>query len=430
MYALTVTLGVFALVLVLSRLKVPLAAALMIGAVGLGFLFEMNVSEVLFSILSGMIWPRTIVMTLMTFLLLGLSTMMNKAGQFERLVSHACLLLRRPAIAMAVMPALVGLQPMPGGALFSAPMVKAAAGKSESRGAILSGVNFWFRHIWESWWPLYPAVILAAEETNRTLGEFIPIQMPLCLFMVLSGLFILRKVHPNLHVTGPKAPRGTLGKLLWSLSSLILIAMVWGLVSLIIHFTWPVNPDSAIRKYLPIIIALVASIVWTTRFNCMSISTAASTLFKNKKPYAMALVVASVMVFGFMLEKTEAGTKMADELERLNVPVMAVVIILPFIAGLVTGIAVGFVGTTFAILVPLVINAEGLGIAAIPSYMLLAYSFGHIGQLLSPVHICQIVSNQYFKTSFSPMYRQIIPPAIITATLTIAYFLLLRMFGT
>ncbi|HHH75627.1 MAG TPA: DUF401 family protein [Phycisphaerae bacterium] len=430
MYALTVTLGVFALVLVLSRLKVPLAAALMIGAVGLGFLFEMNVSEVLFSILSGMIWPRTIVMTLMTFLLLGLSTMMNKAGQFERLVSHACLLLRRPAIAMAVMPALVGLQPMPGGALFSAPMVKAAAGKSESRGAILSGVNFWFRHIWESWWPLYPAVILAAEETNRTLGEFIPIQMPLCLFMVLSGLFILRKVHPNLHVTGPKAPRGTLGKLLWSLSSLILIAMVWGLVSLIIHFTWPVNPDSAIRKYLPIIIALVASIVWTTRFNCMSISTAASTLFKNKKPYAMALVVASVMVFGFMLEKTEAGTKMADELERLNVPVMAVVIILPFIAGLVTGIAVGFVGTTFAILVPLILNAEGLGSAAIPSYMLLAFSFGHIGQLLSPVHVCQIVSNQYFKTSFSPMYRQIIPPAMITGTLTIAYFLVLRMFGT
>ncbi len=55
----------------------------------------------------------------------------------------------------------------------------------------------------------------------------------------------------------------------------------------------------------------------------------------------------------------------------------------------------------------------------------LAYASGHLGMMLSPLHLCHVVSNQYFKTSFVPMSRQIALPAALMAVIIAAYFVLL-----
>jgi hypothetical protein len=138
----------------------------------------------------------------------------------------------------------------------------------------------------------------------------------------------------------------------------------------------------------------------------------------------MGALVVSVMVFQYMLDRTEAAARMAGELQTLRVPVVAVVMILPFIAGAITGLAVGFVGTSFPILLPLVTALAGG--ASIMPYMALAYAFGHLGQMTSPLHLCQVVSNRYFNTPFGPVYRQFLPSALLTGALTVAYFLVLR----
>ena len=43
---------------------------------------------------------------------------------------------------------------MPGGAIFSAPLVKGAAEGLDATPGQLSLVNYWFRHVWEVAWPL------------------------------------------------------------------------------------------------------------------------------------------------------------------------------------------------------------------------------------------------------------------------------------
>ena len=130
MTALLFTLGAFALILVLARLKLPLAAAVLIGTIALAAPFRPPPVEIARSLLAGTVQPWTIGLVVITVLLPALSELMRAGGQLEEIVSLARQVLRRPAVAMAAMPALIGLLPMHGGAVFSAPMVQSAAGGS------------------------------------------------------------------------------------------------------------------------------------------------------------------------------------------------------------------------------------------------------------------------------------------------------------
>jgi hypothetical protein len=431
MTAMLYTLGVFALILVLTRLKAPLAAAILAGALAIGFAFGLGVPEIASAALAGAVKSKTISLVVITVLLLGLSAMMQAGGQMKRIVSLASAMLRRPGVTMAALPALIGLLPMPGGALFSAPMVQSAAGDNKVSGNVLSAINFWFRHIWEHWWPLYPGVILAMTLTNSDYGQFAIFQFPLGLSMAAAGLLLFRGTHPDLHAKSAPPPTGTKRRLIWATSSIWIIVLAW--VAARVAYAWLVEPHLAegpreamapIKMYIPLVAGLLVSIIWTARMNRLGGRTVAK-IFAGKNLYTLGGLVVSVMIFQHMLERVDAAGEIAAELMKLHIPVVLVVVALPFIAGMVTGLAVGFVGTSFPIVLGLVAAMDGGG--SIRPYMVLAYAFGHLGQMTSPIHLCLIVSNEYFKTSFGAVYRRLLPSAIVTACLATLYFIILRM---
>ncbi len=435
MPALLYTLGAFGLILILARLKLPLSAAISVGAVAIGALFGMGAGGIAHAVLDGVVSPGTIALAVIIAVLIALSEIMRASGQLERIVSLARAFLRRPAVAMAALPALIGLLPMPGGALFSAPMVGSAAGGAKVSGARLSAINYYFRHIWECWWPLYPGMILAVSITKLDFLSFIRFQFPLSVIIVACGLLILRKTHPDLHIAAPPPPKGTKRKLLKETSSIWLIVVVWGITKLLLLALVysPPQPKAgepalagadvvfaAVHGYVPIGVGMLVSLLWTIRLNRLG-SSAVRKAFSDKRVYTMALLVISVMVFKHMLTCADATGRISVELADVNVQVVVVIAILPFIAGMVTGIAAGFVGTSFPIVMGLIPAGE-----PIPAYIALAFFFGHMGQLLSPMHLCLILSNRHFKTSFMPVYRIIVPPIILASILAVGYFFVLR----
>lgn len=433
MSALITTLGAFTLILLLVRVKVPLAGAIVIGSGVIALAFGLGPHEVLFAAGEGLILPRSVGLIVVTFCLLCLSSIMQAAGQMEQIVSLGHSLLRRPVVTMVALPGLIGLLPMPGGALFSAPMVEsAAAGESVPRGK-LSAINYWFRHIWEYWWPLYPGVILAVTLTGQTFAAFAMFHSPLTLFMFASGLLILRKIPPNLHVAAPPAPVGTMMKLLAVTSPIWLVLIVWGLVKVALVLALgpaPRGPGgestvlTAMHSYLPITVGLVVSAVWATRLGQLGMGTLKKVIV-DRQAYRMALLVGSIMVFQYMLARVEAPRRIAEELAELNVPILVVLAGLPLIAGLVTGLAVGFVGTSFPIVLGLISEMPQAG--HIAPYVALAYLFGHMGQMLSPLHLCHVLSNNYFKTNFAAVYRQILPSVCVCLLVAVGYFFCLRL---
>lgn len=350
---------------------------------------------------------------------------MESTGQLDEIVTLAGRLLRRPAFAMAALPALIGLLPMPGGAVFSAPMVRSAS-DNRTGGAEMSAINYWYRHVWEHWWPLYPGVILAVALTGSTYGKFVMYQIVLGLIMICTGMLLFRGLHPDLHSSSASPEKGTKRKFIVATSSIWLIIIVWICVSMLLRFIilpiLSIGHAAILEKYLPLGIGLAASVIISGLHRGLNLGAIAK-IFGRKEIWKLATLVISVMVFQYMLKEAKAAERIADELVKLNVPVVLVAAVLPFIAGLVTGLAIGFVGTSFPIVLSL-IGAAGAG--PIFPYVALAYGFGHLGQMISPIHLCYIVSNEYFNVPFGLVYRRLLPTVILNAALIAAYFLLLK----
>ncbi len=443
MDALLYTMGSFGLILVLTRLRIPLAAAIIAGAVALGALFATNPVDMIGVMFSGLIKPKSVGLAAITIVLPALSEAMQTGGQLKRIVGLFKAFLRRPVMTLVALPALIGLLPMPGGALFSAPMVEEAAGKGETNGARLSAINYWFRHIWEHWWPLYPGVLLAVQKVSEAdllpfgIVSFMAYQLPLGVFMLIAGFVILRGMHPDMHAAASSPPKGTRRNLLLQTSSIWMVLLVWGggsALGLAILSAFGVDGEmvkntpwlKAGQTYVPLLAALLVSFLWTGKLNSLS-GKQMRAIFANKRIYKLVILVLSVMIFEQMLDHCGAAEGIGRGLKEASIPPILVICAIPFISGLITGLAVGFVGTSFPIVLAIVTGASG---EALPgnglSYMVLAYGMGHLGMMVSPLHLCHVVSNQYFKTPFRPVYKRILPAVMILLIVEVGYFLLLQ----
>jgi hypothetical protein len=87
--------------------------------------------------------------------------------------------------ARTIFPALVGLLPVPGGALFSAPLLaQIGCFDHTCDPPLFSFTNYWFRHIWECWWPVGPGILMVAALTDSPVWEFAAVLMPVMGVMV------------------------------------------------------------------------------------------------------------------------------------------------------------------------------------------------------------------------------------------------------
>jgi len=94
-------------------------------------------------------------------------------------------------LSMAVLPAIIGFLPMPGGALFSAPLVDDCDSAQSVSAHRKTAINYWFRHVWEFWWPIYPGVFLAMDIPGLSVSVIIMLLGPLSIIHFLCGRRLL-----------------------------------------------------------------------------------------------------------------------------------------------------------------------------------------------------------------------------------------------
>ena len=58
-----------------------------------------------------------------------------------------------------------------------------------------------------------------------------------------------------------------------------------------------------------------------------------------------------------------------------------------------------------------------------PAYIFLAYLSGYLGMILSPTHLCLILTNDYFKSDLLKVYREIAIPVVLMAVLGFLIYL-------
>ena len=336
-----------------------------------------------------------------------LSSQMSESGVMKDLVDYIKKRVSRRT-GLALIPAVIGLLPMPGGAIFSAPLVDDFDEDKSIDPHLKTKINYWFRHIWEYWWPLYPGVILAIDITGLPVLSLMVLQLPLSIFSLTAGFFFLLKKIPQSSKQKHHAEVKNDGNIAILIMPVLIIITLYG----IIHFSLPGIVQ--ISKYLPMIIGICIAQAYLQFTRPLSLQKIIAIII-TRKTFMLVVLVSLIRIYGAFIETQLPGgellmDRVRNELMVFGIPGILIVMLIPFISGISTGIALGFVGASFPVVMAILGTAPAL--SDLLSTTVLAYASGYMGMMLSPIHVCFVVTNQYFRTSLLHNLIGLIRPAL------------------
>ncbi len=420
----------FAGMLLFYQLKIPLGFSILLGAAALtawsgtgwdGLRYQLETLSV----------PHNYLLLVAIFLLLFFTEALKVTGRMGRTMKALKDRFSSMKFLMGGMPALVGLLPMPGGALFSAPMVDSVDVGNQISPSRKAAINYWFRHVWEYWWPLYPGVLLAVKYAGIPAGVFYLIQMPFTVAAIAGGyFFLLRKIKTRNHcLSGAiRLDRGAVAATLVPIGVIVALSMTGSMLL----------PKWGLTGDLPSLCSMIAGLSVALALVFLKDGSAfvrAIGMVREKSTWYMMALVLGIQMFSAILKCPLDGNsthtlvyQMQTEFMNLGIPLILVMAAIPFISGAVTGVAFGFVGASFPIVFALLGQSPAFNVVVATTTF--AYGCGYFGMILSPMHVCLVVTNEYFKTKLYSSYSYIIMPALIVFALCLVcsglYYALLR----
>ena len=402
-----------ALILLANRLVKELLVSVLAGTLLLGLWFGHRLPGVGVIAWGRFRAPDNLLLIAVLLLVIWLSSLMAEGGVMRDLVEAVRSRVPR-RLAFAALPAVIGFLPMPGGALFSAPMVDSADPQRSLSGLLKTQTNHWFRHIWEYWWPLYPGVILALELTRLEIWQFVLVRLPVTLIAAGSGALLLLRRIPRGGKRGverglPLPAPGPRRSFLSLVAPILVVVVVFALLQLLFPGL------RKLSRYVPMAAGLVLALAvlqWQRR---LPLSAWVQAIF-SWRALQITLLVVVVRVYGAVIEAPLPDgvfpvALLRSELALFGIPDALLIAFLPFIAGFTMGSTVGYVGATFPLALSLLGPSPSLGRLAATT--VLAYGFGFMGELLSPVHICLVVTAEYFKIRLLRSLSSLIAPALL-----------------
>ena len=390
---LVIILIIFALVLGASRfLKLKLWVCLTAGAVLIGLFFGMGPCAIAATLIKTSTDSKTIEIL---FILYGIAVFeytLRISGMLNKLIVNLKKVFRDDRLVLGMLPAFLGFLPSPGGALFSAPLVAEASKNLELTLEEKSFINFWFRHIWETIFPLFPGLILAAAMSKIPLYTLAWSMSPAVAVSVLAGSVMVfsKKIKYRLDA---EAPGETI-----KINFGVIFDLIVNLLPILIVIC------GALFFKINMIILIIAAISWTFIQTGSGAKDLKKVLVDTLYSQNLMLIIA-IMGFAGILEDSGASRAIPDTFVQLNIPLFVIFMAMPFILAVLTGINTAFVGLAFPILAGL---AGGLTVKSVT----LAYISGMAGVMVSPVHLCLVLTLNYFKANTLNFYKMLIFPAL------------------
>lgn len=388
--------AVFIIILLLLRKKINVGYVLLIASGILALFYLMPPAAVASTIKAAFIDKVTIKLALALTMIRSFELILREKDVLSDMMKASKELLRRKKAVMVSMPLLIGLLPSIGGAYFSAPMVDESTKDMNMSQEEKAFINYWFRHPWEYILPLYPGILLASAISNIELGSLILANMPYALFIAITGfMFSMRGANGKFPKTENASKRGLLSFIPISLVLLLVV-----ITHIELHYA---------------LFLMIAGLFAFYKYGIKNIWR----VIKHGLSMDVVILIIGVMLFKQTMEVSGAVKNLSAFLTSEGIPFAPILFLLPFIAGLLTGLTVGFVGSTF----PLILSMAGNNSIGMISF---AFASGFIGVLLSPVHICLVLTREYFRADVWGVYKKIIPAGSIVFSVAIVEYLILK----
>ena len=286
--------------------------------------------------------------------------------------------------------------------MFSAPMVGHIGERLRASPARKTFVNYWFRHVWEYVFPLYPSFLLGATLLGLSDREAVTILWPLALASavggVLFGLLGLKPPPPSEGDSPAYSSLRQLGSSVWPIALVLALAIGVGL-------------DLVIS-----LLVTIALLAWVNRIGVRQFWE----IMRHRIRWSTVILILGAMIFRRVLEETGAVTAASQVLTAMHVPPLVAIFAVPFGSGLMTGMGTAAYAIGFPIILPLASHSP-IG----PGMVAWVWAGGFLGVMMSPLHLCLALTRVYFQADWPAAYRRILPASLLTAAVALALLLLL-----
>lgn len=379
---------IIVLIIGMMRAKAGMGVSLLLASLLTGFLFFKETADIPAVFFKSSFSYTTIKTVLIVYGVLLLSYVM-KERHVDRMMGGLTQLFSSMKYAMIVPPVLIGLLPMPGGAMLPAAIIDSIGTPLGLTPEKKTYVNYWFRHIWEYFWPLYPGLILTASILQIPIRGIMLRQFYLTAVAFLIGMILIFNVKGGEKSGREKNARAGLYALLRSVLPIIAIIVLIAATPL---------PEEAV--------VLGVTVVYVA-FNGMKAKDKALSFVKSFSADSMLLIF-GVMVFKDFLLYSKALDGMASSISAGGASRYVLLAGMPFVLGFLTGINQAYVGIGLPAVIPFILAGGSVDYLSLTLF----YASGFAGVLLSPVHLCLSLTREYYGADWGKVYKMLIPSVI------------------
>ncbi len=398
---------ILVLIILLFKAKLNLGINLLFNSLLMGILFKVELRQIFVIWKKVFINPITFELIGIIFFIYLLNIVLEKLRKFEGIVTSLQSMIKDYRLIMIFISSFVALLPVQGGAIFSAPMIKKIGEKNQISPEKNMFINYWFRHVWNFVWPLFPDIILYSLLLGIPLKTLIVTLLPLSVIVFFTGtIWVYRNLSKTLSYEKEENTKyikrlRDLIQNIWPVLIIILLVLLFDIsllfaLILVIMVLFILHPE--IRIQIP------------------------SLFFDSiKASYKTLLLCFGVLIFKEMFEYSKVIELLPDYFSSIGIPIQGILIIVPFLIGFFTGSDIAYIAICVPIFLFFLIDTNGI----IMSHIVLLYVAGYIGIMSTPMHLCLAITKDYFHIQISQFYHILIIHLFILGIFAVIYSIFL-----
>lgn len=364
------------LIIILLRKKVPLGLCMLGGGI---FIWGMQSTDpqILYTAIEKTFQQnRTYDLIAALYLVMGLEIELRTSGTLAGLVAALKRAFSSSKVTLMVMPAFLGLLPSLGGARFSAPIVDEASKDLHISADHKAAINFWFRHPFEFSNPIIPGMIMACSIAEVPYSDFVRYTAWVSVLFILLGWFVLIRPIKETSLSATASCQDAGGPLDIFLS----------LLPVIVTFLLVVFGGLSASIAMAATVLLIYIVL-----NLLKRKVSLKSIIFGAIDRKMFLNIGCILIFINILSETNVLAAICTAFRAAPLPLPVIIACISFVIGILTGMSQAHV----AIVMPIVaaMQTGDLTLASV------AMVFGVAGQMLTPTHMCLVVTLDYFSAN-------------------------------
>lgn len=340
-----------------------------------------------------------------------LSNVMNKTGMMNLMMESLDEAVNDPKFTLMFAPFIIGLLPVTGGAYMSCPLVDAAGKDLDISPSRLAAINLVYRHGFHFAYPMATTFYMTVGLIGCTNGELIKITFPIALFVLVAGYFCF--VRPIKLPERSMERKGGKGGGLFTFFKMVSPILVALILAVLVSLPMPAAVLAG---------TAVALLVANGDPRTKPKEDLITLVFGGIKAKTVLVVIAALFFKEVINHISEIGVALTGLADSGMPPELIVILVC-----VLTALPTGSNSTGVAIANPIAVSfATTPGQVLMYAAMTMAFSF--MGYYFSPVHMCQLLTLEYFKSDFAELMKEyrIFMPALVL--FVAAWYLVMKLF--